>query len=49
MQSKGADYLLTFPGWYPEIVSQGQALYTTGGSFSPDAGGENMNIFRMHW
>jgi hypothetical protein len=44
----GADYLLTFPGWYPELVHEldGHLLFTTGAPFSPAAGGENMAVYR---
>jgi hypothetical protein len=41
-----ADYLVTFPGWYPVLTSQGQKIFQTKGIFSPAEGGENMAVYR---
>jgi hypothetical protein len=43
-----ADYLMTFPGWYPSLVRPlgGQALFSTGAPYAPAAGGENMVVYR---
>ncbi len=46
LDTQGADFLVTFPGWYPQLVRRGRLLYTTGGEFSPRAGGENMVVYR---
>ena len=46
LDARGADYLMTFPGWYPVLSAAGELLYSTGGSFSPAAGGENMAVYR---
>ena len=46
LNSQGADYLVTFPGWYPYLVSRAEPLYATNGIFSPILGGENMTIYR---
>ncbi len=48
LDERQADYLMTFPGWYPGLV---QALavgpvYVTGAPYSPAAGGENMAVYR---
>ena len=45
----GADYLMTFPGWYPKLVQKFQTglKYQTGAPFSPAAGGENMAIYSL--
>jgi hypothetical protein len=42
-----ADYLMTFPGWYPELVEGKRVIYSTQSSFSPEAGGENMEVFAL--
>lgn len=42
----GTDYLMTFPGWYPELTACGNLVYTSEGRFSPAAGGENMAVYR---
>jgi hypothetical protein len=41
-----ADYLMTFPGWYPELTRWAQPVFRTGAPFSPAVGGENMVVFR---
>jgi hypothetical protein len=46
LDERGADYLMTFPGWYPRLSDQRTAVFTTGGRFSPEAGGENMVVYR---
>jgi hypothetical protein len=43
---KGANYLVTFPGWYPDLSWQGELIYKTNGQVSPSRGGENMAVFR---
>ena len=45
MDGMNVKYLVTFPGWYPELVKQGEVVYTTDSIFSPEAGGENMQVF----
>jgi hypothetical protein len=42
----GAEYLVTFPGWYPELIDKSDLLYQTDGEFSPKMGGENMSVFK---
>lgn len=42
---KGADYLVTFPGWYPDLTENVELLHQTDGQFSPKMGGENMSLF----
>ena len=46
LDAAGADYLMTFPGWYPQLTAQAEAVYATGGTASPAAGGENMVVYR---
>ncbi len=46
LDERGVDYLVTFPGWYPELARRAMPVFTTLGSFSPEAGGENMAVFR---
>jgi hypothetical protein len=41
----GANYLVTFPGWYPELTANVDLIYQTDGQFSPQIGGENMSLF----
>lgn len=48
LNTNNADYLMTFPSWYPHLVEQGQLIFSTDGNFSPEAGGENMRVYRWH-
>lgn len=41
-----AGYLVSFPGWYPYLVSRASLVYLSQGLFSPLAGGENMAVYR---
>jgi arabinofuranosyltransferase len=46
LDEQGADYLMTFPGWYP-LLTEGRLIrYSTSGSVSPSIGGENMTVYR---
>jgi len=42
----GSDYLMTFPGLYPQVGRQCQPVFSTGGVLSPALGGENMSVYR---
>lgn len=46
ISAKKADYLVTFPEWYPQLSRDGELVFETGGEFSPAAGGTNMAIYR---
>jgi hypothetical protein len=41
----GADYLMTFPSWYPKLVQQKDVVYRTDGRYSLSIGGENMTVY----
>jgi hypothetical protein len=41
----GADYLVTFPGWYPQMVQGKRMIFSTNGQISPQEGGENMAVY----
>jgi len=45
LQERQADYLMTFPEWYPVLTRGLTPIFSTGGAFSPAAGGENMAIY----
>lgn len=45
LNEKGADYLMTFPGWYSTLTDDKAMIYHTNGRFSPEMGGENMSIY----
>lgn len=46
IDQQNVQYLVTFPGWYPELVKGLEPVYQTGGVISPAAGGENMVVYR---
>lgn len=46
LDEEGADYLVTFPGWYPELVGELHPVYQSNGSVAPQAGGENIVVYR---
>jgi len=46
LDARQAEYLVTFPKWYPDLVQNSRWLYATGGEFSPQIGGENMAVFQ---
>jgi hypothetical protein len=46
LDARRAQFLVTFPQWYPWLVEQSQLLFLTGGQFSPAIGGENMAVYR---
>ncbi|MBN2500027.1 MAG: hypothetical protein JXB38_04610, partial [Anaerolineales bacterium] len=45
LDSQEAAYLVTFPGWYPQLVAGRTPVYETGGIFSQATGGENMAVY----
>ncbi|NPV57041.1 MAG: hypothetical protein HPY76_10290 [Anaerolineae bacterium] len=45
LSDNGADYLIVFPGWYPELSRDLQIVYRSKGVFSLTAGGENMTVY----
>jgi len=44
-----ADYLVTFPSWYPEMTQNPQLTerYRTQAPWAPQAGGDNMAVYQM--
>ncbi|MEM5775195.1 MAG: hypothetical protein AAGU05_09365, partial [Anaerolineaceae bacterium] len=47
LQTYQIRYLVTFPGWYPELVKQSEMIYNTNSLFSPQAGGENISVYLL--
>ena len=46
LNQQHADYLVTFPGWYPYLVSRAELIFSTNAIFAPMLGGENMAVYR---
>ena len=45
MDARGADYLVTFPGWYPNMTAHLNPLFQTDAPYGPEIGGENMAVY----
>ncbi len=45
LDRSGANYLVTFPGWYPNLTADLPQVFITAAPYSPSAGGENMAVF----
>jgi hypothetical protein len=46
LNQRGAGYLVTFPGLYPELEARSEMVYSTNGIISPTLGGKNMCVYR---
>ncbi len=46
LDERGADYLIAFPDFYPELVRGAEPLFATGGTFAPQFSAENMVVYR---
>ncbi len=46
LSQQDADYLMTFPDWYPNLTKGQEIVYQSDGEYSPAAGGENMTVYR---
>jgi hypothetical protein len=46
LDEQGVRYLVTFPEWYPDLVTRGTLVYQTQGTYSTAMGGENMAVFQ---
>ena len=46
LDTEKADYLVTFPSWYPVLTRGLEPIYRTGGRYSQAFDGENMAIYR---
>ena len=45
LDRRQADYLVSFPGWYPQLTRDLVQVFNSEGRFSPPAGGENMAVY----
>lgn len=46
-RDRGASYLVTFPGWYPQFTAGKEIVFQTDSPWSVQAGGENMAVYRL--
>jgi hypothetical protein len=46
LDTQGAEYLVTFPGWYPTLVGRASLIFQVGSPISPSLGGENMAVYK---
>jgi len=49
LTERGADYLITFPDFYQDLVSDLEKVYVTNSSIAPSLNGENMVVFRWNF
>ncbi len=51
IQARKAAYLVTFPGWYPQLTADPcfRPVYQSTAGWSPGAGGEHMVVYRTCW
>ena len=45
MHARDANYLVTFPGWYPIMTAPLTPIFQTNAPYGPDIGGENMAVY----
>jgi hypothetical protein len=46
LDAQGVDYLIAFPGWYPDLIDQAHPIYQSGGQFAPRLGSDNLTVYR---
>ena len=46
LDERQVSVLVTFPTWYRHLTDGRDVLYSSGGRYAPDLGGENMTIYR---
>jgi hypothetical protein len=49
INSQDADYLVTFPGWYPQLEILGEIVFQTEGIYTIRNGEENMAVYRWQY
>lgn len=51
LEAQGADYLVTFPSWYPTLTADPrlEEVYRTGAAVTVEQGGENMAVYAIRW
>lgn len=49
IKARRADYLVTFPSWYPELTQNPKLtrLYSTDSPYAPQLGGDNMTVYKI--
>ena len=45
LDARQADFLMTFPGWYPGLTAGREPVYHSSADISPGLGGENMAVY----
>jgi hypothetical protein len=48
LDAQGADYLVAFPSWYPELAAQSDPIYQSGGRFAPRLGNAHMTVYKWN-
>jgi hypothetical protein len=45
LNKQDIDYVISFPNWYPTLLTGKEVLYSTQSPLSPSLGGDNMTVF----
>jgi hypothetical protein len=45
LDQRGANYLIAFPAFYPELTDSLPVIFTSGGKFAPTIGEKNMAVY----
>ncbi len=48
LNQRGANYLIAFPAFYPELTREAVPVFTSGGKFAPEIGEQNMTVYRWN-
>lgn len=48
LDEQGVEYLVTFPDWYPELVSRAELIYQTDGTIAPSMDHDNLAVYRWN-
>jgi len=45
LDQRGVQYLIAFPDLYPHLTMESEPIFSTGGRFAPELGGQNMTVY----
>jgi len=45
LDERGVQYLIAFPGLYPDLTRESMPVFSSNGAFAPAMGGENMTVY----
>jgi hypothetical protein len=45
LDQRGVRYLIAFSDLYPRLAMESKPIFSTGGKFAPELGGQNMTVY----